>query len=64
MKAPVDQIIAFEAGELGSHDVVRLFAGLVKSGLAWTLQGCYGRQATRLIEAGFISRTGDVLRLP
>lgn len=64
MKAPVDQIIAFESGELGSHDVVRLFAGLVKSGLAWTLQGYYGRRAARLIKAGFISREGNVLRLP
>lgn len=50
----VDWIIAYEGGELGESDILLGFQYLVNSGLAWTLQGHYGRTATRLIEAGLI----------
>jgi len=49
-----DGIVAFEAGELNADEVLELFQQLVNSGLAWELQGSYGRTAKRLIEEGRI----------
>ena len=54
-------IIAFEDGDLSSNEVLALFAHLVKTGMAWTLQGSYGRTAASLIQQGYISRSGEVL---
>lgn len=57
----VDTIVAYECGELSDEDTLKLFGQLVANGMAWTLQGHYGRTATRLIEAGLINRdTGEV----
>jgi hypothetical protein len=55
------QIIAFESGELDDKEIIDLFAVLIKTGLAWQLQGSYGRAAASLIEQGLISETGEVL---
>lgn len=51
----IDKIIAYEQGELSEQDTINMFQGLVDSGQAWTLQGHYGRTATALIEAGYIT---------
>lgn len=51
----VGQIIAYEQDELDAHDTVRLFQYLVDNGLAWGLQGHYGRAATDLIEKGLVA---------
>jgi hypothetical protein len=56
----VSDIISYEEGELGFSDTVQLFGDLVAGGMAWTLQGHYGRQAERLIEDGYIDREGSV----
>ena len=48
----IDAIIAWEQGDLDDEDTVRLFQSLIDSGVAWKLQGCYGRMATALIESG------------
>ena len=37
-----------------------MFAGLIRSGRAWSLQGSYGRAARHLIDAGFISEDGEI----
>jgi hypothetical protein len=45
-------ILAYEEGNLDHEDTVKLFQHLINTGLAWTLQGHYGRTAVALIEAG------------
>ena len=54
----IDRIIAWESGELGGKETLELFAGLIESGQAWSLQGCYGRTAQSLIDKGLISKEG------
>ncbi len=49
-------IIAYESGELDHEGTIELFQHLVNTGLAWQLQGSYGRTAYALIAAGEISR--------
>ena len=51
-------IIAFEQGELSGINIIKLFSELVKNGMAWTLQGSYGRTASDLIDAGILSQDG------
>lgn len=50
----VNAIIAYEAGELDDVEVVELFQSLVDSGLAWKLQGHYGRTASAFMRAGLV----------
>jgi hypothetical protein len=57
-----DMIIAFEEGTLQSNETLELFSELIKTGLAWTLQGMYGRQAMEFIESGFLDKQGNILR--
>jgi hypothetical protein len=47
-------IIDFESGNLDHDEVIGLFQSLVDTGLAWQLQGSYGRLAAQLIEEGLI----------
>lgn len=47
-------IIAYESGDLDDESTLELFQHLVDSGLAWQLQGSYGRTAHALIEQGAI----------
>ena len=58
----IDQIILFEQGELDDNQTLELFAQLVKTGNAWTLQGSYGRIAMGLINAGYLDKEGNVLQ--
>jgi len=49
----INQIIAYEQGELDQEQTIELFQDLINSGLAFQLQGSYGRTAVALIEAGY-----------
>jgi len=48
----VDQIVAFESGEMTDDEMIELFQMLIDMGVVWQLQGRYGRTARDLIEAG------------
>ena len=55
MQNLTERIVEYEKGELNQEQTIQLFQELVDSGLAWSLQGHYGRLAYQLIEAGLIS---------
>lgn len=57
MLADAARIMDFEDGLLDADEVIELFQSLINSGMAWQLQGCYGRMADRLITAGKCTRS-------
>jgi len=57
----IDQIIAYEQGELDEAGILKLFSLLIQDGSAWTLQGHYGRTARALIDAEYISEDGKYI---
>lgn len=56
----VDDIIAYECGDLGEEETIQLFQKLIDTGLAWSLQGSYGRMAKALIIEGYCFVEGGV----
>lgn len=50
----LNNIIRYENGELTYDEVIALFQSLVDSGLVWSLQGSYVREAQSLIASGEI----------
>ena len=50
----IERIIDYEGGELDEEETIALFQDLVDSGMAWSLQGHYGRTATAMIDAGLV----------
>jgi hypothetical protein len=58
----IDAIIDYESGELNDKETLELFSTLIKSGMAWKLQGSYGRMASSLIEGSYIDRDGTILK--
>lgn len=49
----LDQLIAYEEGDLDIDETIEMFQSLIDTGLAWALQGNYGRVAQRLIDDGY-----------
>jgi hypothetical protein len=56
----VQDIIAYEEGTLTPRQRLNLFSELIRTGVAFELQGHYGREAVSLMEAGFILPNGDI----
>jgi len=54
----LDGLIGFEQGTLDEDEVIDLFQHLVDTGLAWQLQGFYGRTASDLLDAGLVTQPG------
>jgi hypothetical protein len=50
----VDQLIAYEEGQITHDEEVAFFEHLVETGVCWHLSGHYQRVAATLIEAGLI----------
>jgi hypothetical protein len=59
----IDTLIAYESGELTDAQTINFFAELVKTKMAWSLQGSYNRMAEAMITAGFITPEGEVTEL-
>ena len=56
----VNEIVAYEVGELNDIETIKLFSKLVKNGNAWSLQGHYGRTATALIRGEYLTSAGEI----
>lgn len=56
----LDNIIAFENGELDDISTINMFSTLIRTGMAWQLQGFYGRTASALIENNIINQNGEI----
>lgn len=52
----VDFIIDYEGGSLSDDEIIKGFQYLIDTGMAWQLQGHYGRTAMALIEGGYCTR--------
>ena len=52
----VDMIIKYEQGLLDDIDAIALFQELIDNGMAWTLQGHYGRMAKFLLDQGLCTK--------
>jgi hypothetical protein len=50
----VDQLIAYEEGQITQDEEVAFIEHLVETGVCWHLPGHYQRVAATLIEAGLI----------
>lgn len=49
-----ERLVAFECGELDEESELDLLQDLIDGGLAWKLQGFYGRICTQLIAQGIL----------
>ena len=50
----VEQLIAYEEGQMTEDEEIALFEHLIDTGTCWHLGGYYHRVAATLIEAGLI----------
>ena len=55
-----NRIIDYEMGHLNDVKTLRLFSELLKTGMAWSLQGHYGRTASAMIDDGWLERDGTI----
>ena len=56
----VSALMQFEADKLSQEDDLFFMSHMVKTGLAWSFQGWYGRQAMHLMDLGLLKQDGDL----
>ena len=54
------KFVAYESGDMSKEEVISFFQELVDSGIAWKLQGSYGRMAQSLIESGDVTQSAPM----
>jgi len=52
----VSQMLAFESGKMNAEQLATFFQELIDTGMAWKLQGIYGRMASHLLELGYVKQ--------
>ena len=60
----VTRIVAYEEDRMSEAEELELFQELVNNGMAWKLQGHYGRTAAYLIAAGIIVASPNMIPQP
>ena len=55
----IDYIMDYEMGNMSDIDTLKMFSELIKNGMAWNLQGHYGRTAQTLIDNEYLLANGD-----
>ena len=53
-----DKGLLDDLGDISDIDMLHLFANLIETGMAWSLQGHYGRNAQAFIEQDWIDNKG------
>lgn len=51
----LEKLMRFEEGDMDEAETIDFFQDLVNTGMAWRLQGYYGRMAAHLIDQGLVS---------
>lgn len=51
----ISKLIKFEEGQMEEQETLDFFQDLINTGMAWRLQGYYGRMAAHLIDQGLLS---------
>ena len=55
MQDVVSKINHYESGDMSECETIQFFQELVDTGMAWVLQGHYGRVASSFIEEGLVT---------
>ena len=53
-KTFIEKLGAYENDEMDQDEIIKFFQEMVDDGIAWKLQGHYGRVADVLIESGLV----------
>jgi hypothetical protein len=61
MNELASKVIRYEQDELDGNEIIQLFQELIDNGMAWSLQGHYGRMAMDLIENGYCKRPEEMI---
>jgi len=61
MNELASKVIRYEQDELDGNEIIQLFQELIDNGMAWSLQGHYGRMAMDLIENGYCKKPKEMI---